>query len=70
MCISQTHNHGFCNKCYIDWSTTCTQNYTNITYPICNILIQEYIPKEDNISEIIVVNFEDIINNYQENDIS
>jgi hypothetical protein len=73
MCNTQTHNHGFCQNCYDDWCTTCTQNHNNITCPICqlcwlplgaqscsasgHILISTYIHNNDN-------------NNHIDNDIS
>lgn len=44
MCTTRTptHNHGFCQTCYDDWSTTCTQNHNDVTCPICHILISTY----------------------------
>ncbi len=54
MCITPIHNHGFCQTCYDDWCTTCTQNHNDIICPICNILISTYIhnhTENNNISE-------------------
>lgn len=52
MCTTQTHNHGLCQCCYNDWSIACTENHTNITCPICHILIQEYISTENDTKDM------------------
>ncbi len=41
-CISLVHNHGFCNTCFQDWIHSCNQNHSDVTCPICHILIQKY----------------------------
>jgi hypothetical protein len=58
-CISLVHNHGFCNNCFNDWIHTCNQNHSDVTCPICHILIQKY---EENINNT----FEQISNEIEE----
>ncbi len=52
-CISIIHNHGFCNNCFQDWIHTCNQNHSDVTCPICHILIQKYEENNNNDSEPI-----------------
>jgi antitoxin component YwqK of YwqJK toxin-antitoxin module len=52
-CISIIHNHGFCNNCFQDWIHSCNQNHSDVTCPICHILIQKYEVNNNNDSELI-----------------
>ncbi len=53
-CISIIHDHGFCNNCFQDWIHSCNQNHSDVTCPICHILIQKYeVNNNNNDSELI-----------------
>ncbi len=53
-CISLIHDHRFCNKCFNDWIHTCNQNHSDVTCPICHILIQKYEENMTNTSDQIL----------------
>ncbi len=66
-CISPIHDHGFCNTCFQDWIHTCNQNRSDVTCPICHILIQKYEENNNDSESILDEMEEDYISDKNEN---